>query len=252
MSPAEQQGHSMINFMSICMFTVCKKKSPLQPFTLMCLFDFQRFLSGLLAVKKKKKPASNIDKSPTCHSTQSVPHPLLFSEFRNMHTFDRLVSQNVWPAQANLLQETSVTLWHFQYAQMHIHSEDGERASDPNQLFTFANSLKLLMCLFKHSNSLLCRRIVHTHTHTGLLILPLHLRAELMVISVLAGSLQDFSVQQKCVYWSYYQQQKGLYSVSYDLCTETALRCTPIIYSYAKHLLSLTVMCKFLFIGEWH
>ena len=41
----------------------------------------------------------------------------------------------------------------------------------------------------------------HTHRHTDWPIDPpqLHLRAELMAISVLAVSLQDCSVRQKCV-----------------------------------------------------
>lgn len=61
---------------------------------------------------------------------------------------------------------------------------------------------------FKHSHGLLCwgsctltRAHTHTHWHTDWPIDPpqLHLRAELMAISVLAVSLQDCSVRQKCV-----------------------------------------------------
>lgn len=61
---------------------------------------------------------------------------------------------------------------------------------------------------FKHSHGLLCwgsytltRAHTHTHWHTDWPIDPpqLHLRAELMAISVLAVSLRDCSVQQKCV-----------------------------------------------------
>lgn len=92
-----------------------------------------------------------------------------------------------------------------------------------------------------HTVSLLCPGI--SLTHTGLLILPLHLRAELMAISVLAGSLQDCSVWQKCVHWSYYQQQKRLCSLSHGhgLCAERVHSdILPIIYRYTKHPHSLT------------
>lgn len=54
-----------------------------------------------------------------------------------------------------------------------------------------------------------------------------------------------------CVYWSYSQQQRGLCSLSHGLCTETALRYTPIICSFTKHPLRLTVRCKFPFTAEW-